>query len=117
DVRFKPLWLDELVTLARDMLHTPVRTERLGKKPANSQQPIPKSKKDPPRKQFVTSSRFLKACRREAVDATPVWFMRQAGRYMQEYRALRTQYSLLDIFPTPALATRGTLQPVRRIDV
>jgi uroporphyrinogen decarboxylase len=65
----------------------------------------------------VTSSRFLKACRREAVDATPVWFMRQAGRYMQEYRALRSQYSLLDICRTPDLATEVTLQPVRRLEI
>jgi uroporphyrinogen decarboxylase len=65
----------------------------------------------------VTSSRFLKACRREAVDATPVWFMRQAGRYMQEYRALRSQYSLLDICRTSDLATEVTLQPIRRLEV
>jgi uroporphyrinogen decarboxylase len=62
-------------------------------------------------------SRFLKACRREPVDTTPVWFMRQAGRYMAEYRALRERYSLLDICRTPDLATEVTLQPVRRIDV
>jgi uroporphyrinogen decarboxylase len=65
----------------------------------------------------VTSSRFLKACRREPVDATPVWFMRQAGRYMQEYRALRAQYSLLEICRTPDLATEVTLQPIRRLEV
>ena len=63
------------------------------------------------------NSRFLKACRREPVDATPVWFMRQAGRYMAEYRALRQKYSLLDICRTPEIATEVTLQPVRRIDV
>ena len=63
------------------------------------------------------TSRFLKACRREPVDATPVWFMRQAGRYMAEYRALRERYSLLEICRTPDLATEVTLQPVRRIDV
>jgi uroporphyrinogen decarboxylase len=51
------------------------------------------------------------------VDATPVWFMRQAGRYMSEYRALRARYSLLDLCRTPELATEVTLQPVRRIDV
>jgi uroporphyrinogen decarboxylase len=62
-------------------------------------------------------SRFLKACRREPVDVTPVWFMRQAGRYMAEYRALREQHSLLDICRTPDLATEVTLQPVRRIEV
>jgi uroporphyrinogen decarboxylase len=65
----------------------------------------------------VTDSRFLKACRREPVDATPVWFMRQAGRYMAEYRALRERYSLLEICRTPDLATEVTLQPVRRIEV
>jgi uroporphyrinogen decarboxylase len=65
----------------------------------------------------VTPSRFLKSCRREPVDATPVWFMRQAGRYMQEYRALRTQYSLLEICRTPDLATEVTLQPIRRLEV
>jgi uroporphyrinogen decarboxylase len=65
----------------------------------------------------VTNSRFLKACRREPVDTTPVWFMRQAGRYMAEYRALRERYSLLDICRTPDLATEVTLQPIRRIEV
>src|SRR5213082_510410 len=64
-----------------------------------------------------TGSRFLKACRRQPVDATPVWFMRQAGRYMSEYRALRERYSLLEICRTPDLATAVTLQPVKRIDV
>ena len=65
----------------------------------------------------MKESRFLKACRREPVDATPVWFMRQAGRYMAEYRALRERHSLLDICRMPDLATEVTLQPVRRIDV
>jgi uroporphyrinogen decarboxylase len=65
----------------------------------------------------VVTSRFLKACRREPVDATPVWFMRQAGRYMAEYRALRERYSLLEICRTPELATEVTLQPIRRLEV
>jgi len=65
----------------------------------------------------VSGHRFLRACRREAVDTTPVWFMRQAGRYMAEYRALRAKWSLLDICRNPDLATEVTLQPVRRIEV
>jgi uroporphyrinogen decarboxylase len=58
------------------------------------------------------NDRFLRACRREPVDATPVWFMRQAGRYMPEYRALREKYSLLDLCRTPELAAQVTLQPL-----
>jgi uroporphyrinogen decarboxylase len=63
------------------------------------------------------NDRFLRACRRERVDATPVWFMRQAGRYMGEYRALRQKYTLLELCHTPELATEVTLQPVKRIDL
>src|ERR1700749_655783 len=57
--------------------------------------------------------RFLRACRREPTDVTPVWFMRQAGRYMAEYRALRKNHTLLDICKQPALACEVTLQPLR----
>ena len=62
-------------------------------------------------------SRFLSACRRQPVDATPVWFMRQAGRYMAEYRAIRKKYSLLEIVKQPELAAEVTLQPVRAFNV
>lgn len=63
------------------------------------------------------TDRFLRACRREPVDATPVWFMRQAGRYMPEYRAIREKYSLLEICQHPDLAAEVTLQPVRAFGV
>ncbi|HEY7698392.1 MAG TPA: uroporphyrinogen decarboxylase [Vicinamibacteria bacterium] len=60
------------------------------------------------------SDRFLKACRREAPDRTPVWLMRQAGRYLAEYREIRKKHGLLEICRTPELAVEVTLQPVRR---
>jgi uroporphyrinogen decarboxylase len=63
------------------------------------------------------NDRFLRACRREPVDATPVWFMRQAGRYMENYRALRKRYSLLEICAQPELAVEVTLQPLDAIEV
>ncbi|CCF83419.1 uroporphyrinogen decarboxylase [Nitrolancea hollandica] len=64
-----------------------------------------------------TDSRFLRACWREPVDRTPVWFMRQAGRYMAEYRAIRARHTLLEICARPELAAEVTLQPVNRLDV
>ena len=63
------------------------------------------------------NDRFLRACRREPVDATPVWFMRQAGRYMAAYRALRKRHTLLEICRQPELAVEVTLQPIDAIDV
>jgi uroporphyrinogen decarboxylase len=61
--------------------------------------------------------RFLSACRREKVDSTPVWFMRQAGRYMAEYRKLRKKYGLLQMFKTPEIAAEVTLQPIKELQV
>ncbi len=57
---------------------------------------------------------FLRACRGEAHDRVPVWFMRQAGRSLPEYRAIRGTGSIVEAIRTPDLATEITLQPVRR---
>lgn len=57
-------------------------------------------------------SRFIRACRRQPVDCTPVWFMRQAGRYMPEYRAIRAKYKILEMIARPEIAAEVTLQPV-----
>jgi uroporphyrinogen decarboxylase len=60
---------------------------------------------------------FLRACRREPVPRTPVWYMRQAGRYQKEYRALRERYGILEICRTPELAADVTRLPVRQLGV
>src|SRR5713101_8192128 len=63
------------------------------------------------------NSRFLDACRRRPTDFRPVWFMRQAGRYMKSYRDIRSTHGLLDICKRPDLAAQVTLQPVELLDV
>lgn len=65
----------------------------------------------------MINDRFLRACRRQEVDYTPVWFMRQAGRYMKAFRDIRAKHPLLTVCRTPELAVEVTLQPVRRFDV
>ena len=63
------------------------------------------------------SDRFLRACRLEPVDATPVWFMRQAGRSFAAYRMLRERYGILELAKTPELCAEVTLMPVRELGV
>ncbi len=63
------------------------------------------------------TDRLLRACHRQPVDATPIWLMRQAGRYMPEYRALRERYSILELIKTPDLATEVTLQPIKAFNL
>jgi uroporphyrinogen decarboxylase len=62
-------------------------------------------------------SRFLAACARQEVDVTPIWLMRQAGRYMAEYRALREKYGMLELIKTPELACEVTMQPIQAFDL
>lgn len=60
---------------------------------------------------------FLKACQREETEYTPVWIMRQAGRFLKEYRSLRRRYDFLTLCKTPDLATQVTLMPLERLGV
>jgi uroporphyrinogen decarboxylase len=68
---------------------------------------------------FMSSpeSRFVKACKTQPVDRTPVWFMRQAGRYMPEYRAVRKQYSLIEICKKPEVAAEVTITAAEALGV
>ena len=66
---------------------------------------------------LTSRERFLAACRRERLDAPPAWIMRQAGRYLPEYREIRAQHDFLSMVRTPAIAAEVTCQPVRRFDM
>ncbi len=61
--------------------------------------------------------RFLKACRREPVDRVPVWMMRQAGRFLPEYRELRKEHTILELCHSPELSAKVTLMPIERFDL
>src|SRR5499433_2499943 len=63
------------------------------------------------------NSIFVRACKQQPVERTPVWFMRQAGRYMAEYRAVRKQYSLLEICKRPSLAAEVTITAAEILSV
>src|SRR3989304_3937387 len=60
---------------------------------------------------------FLRACHRQPTKYTPIWLMRQAGRYMKEYRALRKKYSFLEMCKNPELAAEVTLLPIQKLKV
>ncbi len=65
----------------------------------------------------VRATRFVRACLRQPVDRTPVWFLRQAGRYMREYMEVRRHHSLLEICRRPELAAEVTITAAERLDV
>jgi uroporphyrinogen decarboxylase len=85
-------------TISGDCLHTPNTTLA-------------------PAQPLTGGSRFLRACLRQPVDVTPVWFLRQAGRYMPEYQAVRREHSLLEICKSPALAAEVTITAAEILDV
>jgi uroporphyrinogen decarboxylase len=66
---------------------------------------------------MTSETRFLAACRRQSVDMTPVWFMRQAGRCLPAYRELRTRYDIMTLAKTPELCSQVTLMPIDRFKV
>lgn len=66
---------------------------------------------------MIKNDTFLKACRREATDFTPVWLMRQAGRYMKEYMAIKEKHSFIEMCKTPELACEVTMQPIKAFDL
>jgi uroporphyrinogen decarboxylase len=66
---------------------------------------------------ILDGSRFIRACLRRPVDRTPVWFLRQAGRYMQEYREVRKHHTLVEICKQPDLAAEVTITAAEKLDV
>ena len=66
---------------------------------------------------ILDGTRFVRACLRKPVDRTPVWFLRQAGRYMQEYRDVRKHHTLVEICKQPELAAEVTITAAEKLGV
>src|ERR1700722_16971778 len=81
------------------------------------QQTPPEIQRANPLPPATAGSRFVRACLRQPGDRTPVWFLRQAGRYMPEYMAVRKHHSLLDICRTPEIAAAATITAAERLGV
>lgn len=63
------------------------------------------------------NTRFLKACNNEKVDTIPVWFMRQAGRYLPQYRKIREKHSIVEIIKNPEICSYISILPVKELNV
>ncbi len=85
--------------------------------PSRGTEPAQPSETQVDREKQLRESLFLRACRREPTDVTPIWLMRQAGRYMAEYREVRAQVSFLDLCKRPELATEVTVTAAERLGV
>ena len=90
---------------------------RSGMQPASASSKRPSIIGTSPSGTMTGGQRFLRACLRKPVDVTPVWFLRQAGRYMAEYQAVRRHHSLLEICRTPQLAAEVTITAAEKLDV
>ena len=97
------------------------KSKESGARSQNLEAPVsraanPESRVPRPESRFE-DSRFMKACRFEAVDATPIWLMRQAGRYMQDYRDLRARVPFLELCKSPALVSEVTVTAAEKLGV
>src|SRR5579863_10336301 len=78
---------------------------------------VGESAPEPLAEAILGGSRFVRACLRKPVDRTPVWFLRQAGRYMQEYRDVRKHHTLVEICKQPDLAAEVTITAAEKLGV